>query len=201
MNCIKEHTETEIIIKKSRFICNIKTVAGVEDAKRFINSIKHKYSDATHNCSAYIVGSYEKADDDGEPNQTAGLPILNIMKQHDIQNTACVVTRYFGGIKLGAGGLIRAYAKSANAAISEAEIVHLIDGIKFTIAATYADSKWIEYQLDKVLKLRYGVSYNLNVDYQTIAPVEVFEQFKQEIESYNHLIKVEVVGKLKIPQQ
>ncbi len=107
------------MIQKSRFIGYVKRVETEEDAQAFVQEIKKKHHDATHNCSAYMVGEHnqvQKANDDGEPSGTAGVPILEVLKKKDLKDTAVVVTRYFGGIKLGAGGLIRAYSSTTSQA-------------------------------------------------------------------------------------
>ncbi|WP_057911975.1 YigZ family protein [Peribacillus muralis] len=118
--------EHEIVIEKSRFISHIARVETEEAAQAFIQEIKKKHKDATHNCSAYMIGEQnqiQKALDDGEPSGTAGVPILEVLKKKDLKDTAIVVTRYFGGIKLGAGGLIRAYSKSTSEGINATGIV------------------------------------------------------------------------------
>lgn len=116
----------EIVIQKSRFIAHINRVETEEEAQQFIASIKKKHYGATHNCSAYMIGEndqIQKANDDGEPSGTAGVPILEVIKKKGLKDTAVVVTRYFGGIKLGAGGLIRAYGKAASEGIDTTGIV------------------------------------------------------------------------------
>jgi uncharacterized YigZ family protein len=126
---VRPSGEAEIEINRSRFISSVKRVESPEEAIAFIQDIKKKYWDATHNCSAYICGEndqFQKMDDDGEPSGTAGKPILEVIKRNTIRDTAIVVTRYYGGIKLGAGGLIRAYGKSASAGLRAAGIVELI---------------------------------------------------------------------------
>src|SRR5690625_2416674 len=118
---------TEVIINKSRFIGYIKRTETEEEAKAFIAEIKAKHKDATHNCSAYIIGAsalIQKADDDGEPSGTAGVPILEVLKRELMYNVTVVVTRYFGGIKLGAGGLIRAYSGAASEVVQSAGKVY-----------------------------------------------------------------------------
>lgn len=110
----------EIIIEKSRFICTLKKVASEEEAQDFIKAMKKEYWDATHNCSAYIIDDLaQRSSDDGEPSGTAGLPMLEVLRKNKLIGTAAVVTRYFGGIKLGAGGLVRAYNGSVAEAIKE----------------------------------------------------------------------------------
>lgn len=120
---LREYGSAEIIIKKSRFIGHAAPVETEEDAIRFVERIKKQYWDATHNCSAYVVGErdeWQKALDDGEPSGTAGKPILEVIKHRGLKNAAVVVTRYFGGIMLGAGGLVRAYTDGAVAGIDAA---------------------------------------------------------------------------------
>ncbi|ANE46346.1 hypothetical protein SY83_08715 [Paenibacillus swuensis] len=126
---VLQQGEQEIIIKKSRFIGQAKPVETEEDALQFIEEIKKKHWNATHNCSAYLIGErdqFQKASDDGEPNGTAGKPILEVMKHQGLKNTVIVVTRYFGGIMLGAGGLVRAYTDGAVAAIEAAGPIEMV---------------------------------------------------------------------------
>ncbi|MEE3955083.1 YigZ family protein [Peribacillus frigoritolerans] len=116
----------EIVIEKSRFISHIARVETEDAAQAFIQEIKKKHKDATHNCSAYMIGEQnqiQKALDDGEPSGTAGVPILEVLKKKELKDTAVVVTRYFGGIKLGAGGLIRAYSKATSEGINTTGVV------------------------------------------------------------------------------
>ncbi|KGP73550.1 YigZ family protein [Pontibacillus yanchengensis] len=116
----------QIVIQKSRFIGYVTRAETEEEAKEFIQQIKKKHHDATHNCSAYMIGEHDqiqKAHDDGEPSGTAGVPILNVLKQKGLKDTVVVVTRYFGGIKLGAGGLIRAYSSTTSEALHTTGIV------------------------------------------------------------------------------
>lgn len=116
----------EILINKSRFIGHSARAETESEAIAFIDSIKSKHRQATHNCSAYIIGehdSIQKANDDGEPSGTAGVPMLEVLKKQGLKDTVLVVTRYYGGIKLGGGGLIRAYGKSASEAIAASGVV------------------------------------------------------------------------------
>lgn len=127
---VRRQANAEIVIKKSRFIGHAKPVETEEEALAFIQEIKQLHKQATHNCSAYIVGErdqFQKASDDGEPSGTAGKPILEVIKHKGLKNVAVVVTRYFGGIMLGAGGLVRAYTDGAVAGIEAAdEIVNVL---------------------------------------------------------------------------
>lgn len=126
---VRQEASEEIVIKKSRFIGNAKPVQSEEEAIAFIDEIKRLHRQATHNCSAYVVGErdqHQKASDDGEPSGTAGKPILEVIKNKGLKNVAVVVTRYFGGIMLGAGGLVRAYTDGAVAGIEAAEEIQLV---------------------------------------------------------------------------
>lgn len=127
---IRQQANEEIVIKKSRFIGYAKPVETEEEAIAFIDEIKRLHRSATHNCSAYLIGErdqFQKASDDGEPSGTAGKPILEVIKNKKLKNVAVVVTRYFGGIMLGAGGLVRAYTDGAVAGIEAAgEIVKVL---------------------------------------------------------------------------
>ena len=123
---VKGYGEHEITIQKSRFIAFTERVETEEQAQEFIQTIKKKHRDANHNCSAYMIGEHDqiqKANDDGEPSGTAGVPILEVLKKRQLKDTVVVVTRYFGGIKLGAGGLIRAYGKATSEGLNATGIV------------------------------------------------------------------------------
>lgn len=123
---VRRAGEKEIVIKKSRFIGHIKPVQHEDEAIAFIDEIKKRHYNATHNCSAYMIGErdeIQKQSDDGEPSGTAGKPILEVIRNQGLKNVAIVVTRYFGGIMLGAGGLIRAYTDGAVAAIEAGEAI------------------------------------------------------------------------------
>lgn len=125
---VREYGSREIVIKKSRFIGHARPAATEEEAIAFIEQIKKKFWDATHNCSAYLIGErdeWQKALDDGEPSGTAGKPILEVIKNRGMKNVVVVVTRYFGGIMLGAGGLVRAYTDGAVAGIDAADPIVL----------------------------------------------------------------------------
>ncbi len=123
---LKKDGNSEIVISKSRFIANCKRVETEQEAIDFIQSIKKAHRSATHNCSAYLIGEQDqiqKASDDGEPSGTAGVPILEVLKKQHLKDSVVVITRYFGGIKLGAGGLVRAYGKATTAGIEASGIV------------------------------------------------------------------------------
>ena len=138
---IKEDGQVQEEIKKSRFICHAKRVYSEEEARDFILAIKKEHYKATHNCSAFIVGErseIKRTSDDGEPSGTAGVPMLGVLENHNLTNVCVVVTRYFGGIKLGAGGLIRAYAGSVALAVKEIGIIEIKEQAGIQIHMTYA---------------------------------------------------------------
>ena len=143
MECktIKEDGQVQEEIKKSRFICHAKRGYSEEEARAFITAIKKEHYKATHNCSAFIIGErseIKRTSDDGEPSGTAGVPMLGVLENHDLTNVCVVVTRYFGGIKLGAGGLIRAYAGSVALAVKEIGIVEIKEQAGIQIQMSYA---------------------------------------------------------------
>lgn len=128
-------------IKKSKFICHVKRVSSEEEARDFINAIKKEHYKATHNCSAFIIGeqsNIKRTSDDGEPSGTAGIPMLGVLENHHITNSCVVITRYFGGIKLGAGGLIRAYAGSVAQAVREIGLVEIKEQVVLGITLSYS---------------------------------------------------------------
>ena len=152
MKTIKQEQRIEFEEKKSKFIGYAKPVFSKEEAEKYIEYIKSIHSDATHNCSAYKINNngleFFKVDDDGEPSGTAGKPMGDIINYMEVNNLVVIATRYFGGIKLGAGGLVRNYAKTAKLAITEAEIVDFIDKIDLMIEIPYEKLG----ELEKLLK-------------------------------------------------
>ena len=138
---IKEDGQIQEEIKKSRFICHIKRVTTEDEARNFIQDVKKEHYKATHNCSAFILGErseMQRSSDDGEPSGTAGVPMLGVLENQQLTNVCAVVTRYFGGIKLGAGGLIRAYSSNVALAIKEIGIVHIKEQLGLRIALSYS---------------------------------------------------------------
>ena len=148
---ISEHDTAEIIEKKSRFIANIFHVENIEQVEEQLNKIKKQHYSARHNCYAYRIIKndmiIEKSSDDGEPSGTAGAPMLNILSKNNLCNILIVVTRYFGGILLGTGGLVRAYSSSVQAGLASSQIVTRISGSKLQIATDYTGLGKIQYIL------------------------------------------------------
>ena len=154
---VKGNGEHEIVIQKSRFIAHVARVETEEAAQDFIQRIKKENWNATHNCSAYLIGEndhIQKANDDGEPSGTAGVPILEVLKKKHLKDTVVVVTRYFGGIKLGAGGLIRAYGKSTSEGINATGIV---ERKLMKVMSTVIDYTWLGKIENELRSSVYGI--------------------------------------------
>lgn len=150
MNTIRKEARITYVINKSEFIASLKPVESVKEAKIFFEKVKTEFADATHNITAYMIGKTGEAghySDDGEPSGTAGLPVLDVFRKNNITNFACVVTRYYGGIKLGAGGLVRAYSTSASLALKEAEICELVDYEMYQLTFDYSYLDLLENRL------------------------------------------------------
>lgn len=137
MYSVKKIYKEELEIQKSRFICLLYPFNNIEDLGTILNSIKQTYKGATHYCYAYITINSQKYNDDGEPSGTAGNPILNVLKNNHLQNILAIVVRYFGGIKLGAGGLVRAYTKAVTNCLKISEIIELKESIILEVNVTY----------------------------------------------------------------
>ncbi|RNM20760.1 YigZ family protein [Staphylococcus epidermidis] len=194
---IKQAHSIENVISKSRFIAYIKPVSTENEAKAFIDEIKIKHKDATHNCSAYTVGpemNIQKANDDGEPSGTAGIPMLEILKKLEIHNVCVVVTRYFGGIKLGAGGLIRAYSGAVHDVIYDMGRVELREAIPVTVTLDYDQTGKFEYELASTTFLLREQFYTDKVSYQIDVvknEYDTFIDFLNRITSGNYDLKQE----------
>jgi uncharacterized YigZ family protein len=186
---VKGYGEHEIEIQKSRFIAYIDRAETEEEAQEFIQSIKKKHWNANHNCSAYLIGEndlIQKANDDGEPSGTAGVPILEVLKKKHLKDTVVVITRYFGGIKLGAGGLIRAYGKSTSEGLSATGIV---ERKLMRIVHTTVDYTWlgkIENELRSSVYQLKEIHYLDKVEIETFveeAQTEAFKEWMVELTS------------------
>lgn len=150
MQTIKHNTNKEIIIKNSKFICYLYKIKDSNDINKYLDNIKIIEKDATHYCYAYILNNTKKSSDDGEPSGTAGFPILNVLESNNLNNILAIVVRYFGGIKLGAGGLVRAYTKSVSNTLSNDNIINLIKGYNIDIEFNYNQIKEIDYLLKDI---------------------------------------------------
>lgn len=144
MKTIKENTISKYEINKSIFICCLYKINSIDEVKTYLEEAKNTFKDATHYTYAYIIDEARKSSDDGEPGGTAGVPIMEVLLKHELNYVLCIVIRYFGGIKLGAGGLVRAYRKSACIGIDNSTLLNLVDGYKIEITASYEEQKNIE---------------------------------------------------------
>lgn len=194
----KEVTST-IIVEKSKFIAFLFPFDSKKQIEDKLLELREQYYDATHVCYGYIVYDNEmtlyKSSDDGEPSQTAGAPILNVLKRNNLMNVLCVVIRYFGGIKLGAGGLTRTYSNAAVAALNEAEIVTLVDAYKYEFIFPYEKIK----DIDKIFMNNNLEIIEKNYDLEVHYVVLVFD--KNKIEEFIEKIKylnIKVIEKEKV---
>ncbi len=147
MKTIKENKTNEIVIKNSRFITLLIKINSEEEIKDILQKVKFTYPDATHYCYAYVTENINKSSDDGEPAGTAGIPMLNVLLKNNLNNIIAITVRYFGGIKLGAGGLVRAYTKSLTETIKKSKIVELEKGLEVKIIINYDMQKNLDYLL------------------------------------------------------
>lgn len=163
---IAKETAFENVIKKSRFICSLARVSSEEEAQLFINKVQSENRKATHNCFAYMIGAndqIQRESDNGEPSGTAGIPILESLKLAKIHDVVAVVTRYFGGIKLGAGGLIRAYSNTTTEAIHQAGLIQRVKQATLEITVNYAQHDSLLYYLKEQQLEVAGEEYGVNV--------------------------------------
>lgn len=199
MITIKDYIQSEIVEKKSKFIANIFFIESVEEAENKIKEIKKKYHDARHNCSSYRVLEegkiVEKSSDDGEPSGTAGGPMLNILQKRDLVNVVVIVTRYFGGILLGTGGLVRAYSDVTQNAIEEAEKQEIILGKEFEVKVDYSSLEKLKYYARinsiNISKIEYGneITCILQISNENI------DKFLEDIEKKNlNIIEYKEIG-------
>lgn len=187
MYTIKDNKEKTIIINKSKFISHSYFVNSVNDAQDIIDSIKNEYNDATHICYAYIIDNNIKYSDDKEPNNTAGLPIYNVIDKNILNHVLVIVIRYFGGIKLGAGGLTRAYSNSAIEVIND-NITELILGYIVEIKLDYDSIKNVEY----ILKEEKIISKQFSEDITIILEISEnnIEVLKEKLSKYTKKISL-----------
>lgn len=142
---IRTQTEYEIVINKSRFIGILVPVSDVEEVSLYLEEARELYPGATHYCYAYIIDALKKASDDGEPSKTAGMPILNVLEKNGLDHVLAIVVRYFGGIKLGAGGLVRAYSQSVVETLGQAQIVTKVKAPYYAFTFDYHFSRQMDY--------------------------------------------------------
>lgn len=181
---VDKEFEELIVIQKSKFITTLVPISSQEDAQEKLNKIKKKYSDATHNCYAYISSENaleQKFSDDGEPQGTAGVPILEVLKKRNIYMTLAVVTRYFGGIKLGASGLVGAYSSCVASAIDKAEIVEYKISNSLLIEIDYSIYKKVQEAIESFDGQVQNIDYSDVVKLECVVPVENFNSLNDKI--------------------
>lgn len=184
MKTVYSGGEGEIIEKKSRFIATVRPVSSEEEATAFINEMKKKYWDARHNCSAFVLGERQeisRCSDDGEPAQTAGRPILDVLLREDIHNAAVVVTRYFGGVLLGTGGLVRAYQKAAQEGLAASVIVDKREGRKLAVRTDYNGLGRLQYLIAQKGLALIDTVYTDAVELFLMVPCEEQEAVEREL--------------------
>ncbi len=195
MNTIKGEIVNELEINKSRFITYLKHTDNVDDAKDYVSYVKALHPSATHHVVAMTIGKtgeYGQANDDGEPSGTAGLPTLDVFRKNDITNFTCVIVRYFGGVKLGAGGLVRAYSKSASTALKMLEITPIINYLGLYLSFDYSFMNIIENRLSKyeIIKKQFSTDVTFIV---RVPKDEVTGVCNQLISMTNNLIKIRIL--------
>lgn len=197
---ISENSTVEIVEKKSKFIANIFCVESQKEAENYIKEISKKYHDARHNCYAYSIfsenGLINKFSDDGEPSGTAGAPMLNIITSKEITNILVIVTRYFGGILLGTGGLVRAYSEATNQALDKVNIIQKDYGLEVMFETTYSELEKMKYYLRqnniKIINTIYEEQIKIMVEITDEKLVKLLENRKEmnfHFENYRILKK------------
>lgn len=185
MKIILSQAQGELVEKKSRFIATMMPVQDQAQAEQFIAACKKKYWDAKHNCSAYVIGENNEimhSSDDGEPSGTAGRPMLSVLTGADIHNTAVVVTRYFGGVLLGTGGLVRAYQGAVQAALAQAQIAEQIVLTELTVCVEYALVQTMQYYMGCHPDYRtLDTVYAADVSFQIGVPAGETDRVLQEL--------------------
>lgn len=186
--------EGEIVEKKSRFIAYVKPVDTEEEANDFIESIKKKNWDARHNCSAVVIGEnneFSRCSDDGEPASTAGKPMLEVLINEGIHNAAVVVTRYFGGVLLGTGGLVRAYQGAVKEGLAASVIVEKQKGAKYKITTDYNGIGKLQYIIASLNIFTINTEYTENVDIEVMVNSSMEKEFVDKvIEGINGKVKI-----------
>ena len=190
LKTISNNIINEIVIKNSRFICLIYKLSD-SSIDKYINLAKEKYPKATHYCYGYRFGDMKGSFDDGEPGGTAGLPILGVLEKEDLQNILVIVVRYFGGIKLGAGGLIRAYTKAVCEALNNTSKVLLVEGFKVVINFSYSEQKRIDYILNSSVILE--KKYDEDISYIVLIEKDIISK----LDGYNY----EIIDKVLIEKK
>lgn len=181
---IKENSYDEFVEKKSTFITHLVRVTSEEEAREFIQKMKKKHYDATHVCSCYVVGDNNeitRANDDGEPSGTAGAPMLDVLVKNEIKNVCATVIRYFGGTKLGTGGLVRSYGGGVINALKNATLVERKDALEIRLELDYSLNGKIEYEIEKTNFIVNNLEYTDKIIYTIYVMEEDYDSFQSWI--------------------
>ncbi|MBR5369786.1 MAG: YigZ family protein [Bacilli bacterium] len=182
MKTVKENINNEIIIKNSRFITYIYRLNN-NDISKYLNEIKELHPKATHHTYAYIYNNNGYSSDDNEPSGTAGRPMLNVLEKEELNNILVITVRYFGGIKLGAGGLVRAYTKSVTESLKKEEFINLEEGYKIKITFDYPEEKQINYIIgdNNILEKQFNdkITYIANISKENINKLKNYEVLEE----------------------
>lgn len=191
MKTISEKITNELIIKNSKFITTIYPITSIENIQGLIDETKLVYPKATHYCYAYIINDIKRSSDDKEPSGTAGTPMLNVLTKENYTNILVITVRYFGGIKLGAGGLVRAYSKSVKEALNIATTIDLELGYRVQITASYSKQKELDYLLKNALIIK--KEYQEKIEYEVL----ISKDSIQLLNNYDHkILKEEYIPKI-----
>ena len=181
---IKENSYDEFVEKKSTFITHLVRITSEEEAREFIQKMKKKHYDATHVCSCYVVGDNNeitRANDDGEPSGTAGAPMLDVLVKNEIKNVCATVIRYFGGTKLGTGGLVRSYGGGVINALKNATLVERKDALEIRLELDYSLNGKIEYEIEKTNFIVNNLEYTDKIIYTIYVMEEDYDSFQSWI--------------------
>lgn len=169
-------------VQKSKFLCFLFPVTTIDMVEEHLSEIKKQYPDATHHCYAYIIDTYKRCSDDGEPTGTAGMPILNVLEKQDLNFILCIVVRYFGGILLGAGGLVRAYTTSVTTALKDASLVDMVLGKEINMIFSYEHKKIVDLLLKDTTIL--SSDYQESIAYQVVVADIIWDKIKEQLLPY-----------------
>ncbi|MES9543572.1 YigZ family protein [Spirillospora sp. NPDC049024] len=205
MRTIRQGGSVELEIRRSRFVCTLARAADEAEAAAFIAAHRRAHRDATHNCTAYVVGEHgeiTKSSDDGEPAGTAGIPMLEVLLRRGLTGTAAVVTRYFGGVKLGAGGLVRAYGQAVADAVDAVGVVELRPVVTLTVAVDHALAGRFLGDLHARGHQPGDVRYGTGVEADVAVPVtelEAFEAWAAEVTAGRASVRRGAPGHIEVP--
>lgn len=193
MKTLKSNSINEIIIKNSRFITLLYKLNDVNEVNSIVDEAKELYPKANHYCYAYITDNARRSSDDGEPGGTAGAPMLNVLDKEELINVLAITVRYFGGIKLGAGGLVRAYSKSVRDAVIASDLVDVVKGYRMNVIISYDMQKNLDYLLKNYVVV--NKQFNDKVIYTILLPIDklsILGGYEYEILNEEYIEKVEV---------